>query len=221
MSSTMMQSRPATSPITFMTSDSPGRSRRLSMMASGASSMRLGEPARTHHAAHVGRDDGDVAVVEAPPDVAHHHRRRIEVVGRDVEEALDLAGVQIDGQHAVGAGVGDHVGDELGRDRRARHRLAVLARIAEIGDHRRYAPRGGPLQRVDQDQEFHQVVVGGIGRRLDDEDIFAPDVLLHLDKDFHVREPPDKTLRERRLQIGGDGVSQRAIAIAGDQLHVS
>jgi hypothetical protein len=36
------------------------------------------------------------------------------VVHRDVEEALDLRRVQIDGQHAVGAGRRDHVGDELG-----------------------------------------------------------------------------------------------------------
>jgi hypothetical protein len=53
-------------------------------------------------------------------DVARHHRRGEQVVGRDVEEALDLAGVQVERQHAVGAGMGDQVGDELGRDRRAR-----------------------------------------------------------------------------------------------------
>ena len=47
MSSTRMQVRPSTSPITFITSDSPARSRRLSMMASGAL-MRLARPrART------------------------------------------------------------------------------------------------------------------------------------------------------------------------------
>ena len=46
-----------------------------------------------------------------------------EIVGRDVEEALDLAGMQIDGQHAVGARLGDQIGHQLGRDRRARARL--------------------------------------------------------------------------------------------------
>jgi hypothetical protein len=40
MSSTSRQARPFTSPMMFITSDSPGRSRRLSTMASGAS-MRL------------------------------------------------------------------------------------------------------------------------------------------------------------------------------------
>jgi hypothetical protein len=61
--------------------------------------------------------------------------RGVQVVGRDVEEALDLAGVQVERQHAVGAGDGDQVGDQLGRDRRARAGFAVLAGIAEIGDH--------------------------------------------------------------------------------------
>ena len=64
-----------------------------------------------------------------------HDRRGEQIVGRDIEEALDLAGVQVDGQHAVGAGVSDHVGDELGRDRRARPCLAILTGVAEIGDH--------------------------------------------------------------------------------------
>ena len=57
--------------------------------------------------------------------------------------------MEVERQHAVGAGVGDQVGDELGRDRRARAGLAVLPRIAEIGDHRRDAPRGRAAQRVD------------------------------------------------------------------------
>ena len=43
MSSISTQVWPSTSPITFMTSDSPGRSRRLSTMASGAL-MRLASP---------------------------------------------------------------------------------------------------------------------------------------------------------------------------------
>jgi hypothetical protein len=37
-------------------------------------------------------------------DVREKTGRGVEVVGRDVEEALDLAGVQVERQHAVGAG---------------------------------------------------------------------------------------------------------------------
>ena len=37
--------------------------------------------------------------------------------------------MQIEGEHAVGAGAVDHVGDKLGRDRRARTWLPVLATL--------------------------------------------------------------------------------------------
>ncbi len=48
------------------------------------------------------------------------------------EEALYLRRVQVHGQHAVGAGLDDQVGHQLGADRRARRGLPVLPRIAEI-----------------------------------------------------------------------------------------
>ena len=145
--------------MTFTTSDSPGRSRRLSMMASGAL-MRLASPrART-----TPPTSGDTTMTlprsKRSLDVAHHHRRGEQVVGRDVEEALDLPGMQVDREHAVGAGAGDEIGDELGRDRRARSEFAVLPGIAEIRDHRGDAPRRGAPQRVDDDQQLHQMVVG-------------------------------------------------------------
>ena len=72
-----------------------------------------------------------------------------QVVGRDVEKALDLAGVQVERQHAVGAGAGDQVGDELGRNRRARAGFAILPRIAEIGNDGGDAPRRRAAQRVE------------------------------------------------------------------------
>ena len=202
MSSTRMQARPCTSPITFITSDSPARSRRLSTMASGAL-MRLASPrART-----TPPTSGDTTIrlssVVALLDVADHHRRGEQVVGRDVEEALDLAGVQVERHHAVGAGAGDQVGDELGRDRRARPGFAVLPGVAEIGDHRRDAPRRGAAQRVDDDQQLHQMVVGRERRRLQHENVGAADVLLDLDEDLHVGEAPHHGLapagsRDRR-----------------------
>src|SRR5207248_5018257 len=62
----------------------------------------LGQPARAHHAADVRRYHHDVAEVEALADVAHHHRRRDKIVGRNVEEALDLQGMQIHCHDAMG-----------------------------------------------------------------------------------------------------------------------
>src|SRR5205814_5884971 len=53
------------------------------------------------HAADVGRDHHHLADVEALLDVAHHHRRRIEVVGRYIEEALDLPGMEVERHNPV------------------------------------------------------------------------------------------------------------------------
>ena len=57
-----------------------------------------------------------------------------QVVDGDIEEALDGRGMQIDGQHAVGARRGDEVGDQLGRDRLAPRRLLLLLGVAIVGD---------------------------------------------------------------------------------------
>ena len=60
----------------------------------------LGVGARALDAAGVGRDHHDLAAVQALAQVLQQHRHRVQVVDRDVEEALDLTGVQVDGQHA-------------------------------------------------------------------------------------------------------------------------
>ena len=163
----------------------------------------LGEPARAHHAADVGRYDHQVGGAVVLLDVAHHHGGGEQVVGRDVEEALDLAGVQVDRHDPVDAGALDQVGDELGRDRRARAGAAILARIAEVGHDRGDAPRHRALERIDQDQQLHQVVVGGKRCRLQDVDVLAAHVLLHLDEHFHVREAPHDGSGHRQLEDAG------------------
>ena len=181
--------------------------------------MRLAS-ARAHHAADVRRDDDNVVLWPvALLDVARHHGGGEQVVGRDVEESLDLAGVQVERQHAVDAGAFDQVGDELGRDRRTRPRLAVLAGVAEVRDHGRDAPRGRPLQGIHQDQQLHEVVVGGERRRLDDEHVLAAHVLLDLDENLHVGEAPHLALGEGELEVGADRLGQRTVAVAADELH--
>ncbi len=177
------------------------------------------DDAGAHHAADIGRDDDETAAVEAVLDVFDEHRRGIEIVGRDVEEALDLPGMQVERQHPVGAGDGDHVGDELGRDRRARARFAVLAGIAVIGDDGGDAARRGALQRIERDQQLHQIVVRGIGRRLDHEHVLAAHVLVHLDEHFHVGEAPHARVGERQFQIRRNSLGQRPIAVARENFH--
>ena len=94
MSSIRMQSRPATSPMMFITSVSPARGRRLSTMARSASRRWATARART-----TPPTSGETIISVRGRRSARWMSRpspaRREVVGRDVEEALDLAGVQI------------------------------------------------------------------------------------------------------------------------------
>ena len=71
----------------------------------------------------VGRDGDDVLPREAQiPEVLREERQRSHVVDGDREEALDLPGVEVHRQDAVGAGELEHVGDEPRRDRLTRLR---------------------------------------------------------------------------------------------------
>ena len=121
MSSMMTQVRPSTSPMMFITSETLALGRRLSMMAR-SHSRRFGQRTGTDDAAVVRRDHQQVLVILFL-DVIEQDRQCVDVVDRDVEEALDLFGVQVHRQHAVNAGSHQHVGDELWR-RSARARSA-------------------------------------------------------------------------------------------------
>ena len=102
----------------------------------------LGERARALDAAGIRRhDDGRSPPKPERAQLLDEDRHRVQVIERDVEEALDLAGVQVDREDAVGAGGRDQVRDELGGDRRARLGLAILPRVAEVRDDRDDASR--------------------------------------------------------------------------------
>src|SRR5262249_55729371 len=137
----------------------------------------LGEGARALDAAGVGRDDGDLALTDALLQVLEEHRVGVDVVHRDVEEALDLSRMEIYGEDARRTGGGDEVGDELGADGDAGCDLPILAGVAEVRYHRGDPARRRPLEGVEHEEQLHQVVVGGSAEGLDDEDVTAADVL--------------------------------------------
>jgi len=94
-------------------------------------------------------------------EVLGQDEARRHVVQRLAEETLDLAGVEVHRQHAVGTRSLEHPGHQSRADRLARRRFLVLARVAEPwhdGDH---AMRRGANRRVDHHQQLHQRVVGG------------------------------------------------------------
>ena len=162
--------------------------RRFSMIASGASSSSAKARARLANP----RSVTTTQVVEALVDeVARQHVDGGQLVDRDVEEALDLALVEVHRQHAVGAGDGDHVGDEPRRDRHARLVLLVRPAVRVERDDRRDPAGRRPLEGVDHDQQLHDRLVDRVRRRLDEEDVLLADVVEDLDEDVLVRELED------------------------------
>ena len=100
-------------------------------------------------------------------------------------------------------------------------RFSVLPGIAVIGNDGGHPPRRAALQRVEGDEQLHQVVVGRIGGRLDHENVLAAHVLVDLDKHLHIRKPAHAGFGQRQVEIVGDRFGERPIAVAGEDLHDS
>jgi len=117
--STMSSSRiavfPSTAPMMFITSATLGASRRLSMMAREAE-RRLAKARARSTPRRPGRRSRCRSRSVLRLDVFKHHRRRVKVVHRDVEESLDLPGVKVHRQQPGDARRGQEVGHELRRD---------------------------------------------------------------------------------------------------------
>src|SRR5690606_42005657 len=98
---------------------------------------------------------GEVALVE----VARQGVEGGELVQRDVEEALDLTGVQVEGEDAVGAGSLDQVGQQPGGNRHARLVLLVAATVGVVGDDGRDPSGRGAAEGIDHNQQFEDAGV--------------------------------------------------------------
>ena len=129
---------------------------------------------------HVRGDDNQVVGVEVHVVVVLAKQRQCgQVVNRDIEEALDLALVQVEGDDAVDAGALEQVGDEAGGDGLARAGLAVLAGIAVVGDNGGDGAGGCALGSVGGDEQLHEHVVDvAAGHGLNQEDVGAADGLV-------------------------------------------
>ena len=151
----------------------------------------------------------------------------VEVVYRHIKETLDLRCVQVHGQNAVNARFGDEVRNQFRADRRASLCAAVLTSVTEVGDHCGDTTSRRTLQRVGDDQQFHQVVVGRVRRRLNDEHIFATDVFENFDKDFAVVETLYTSINKVNIHATvhrhatGNGLSERFVGVPRNQFRFS
>ncbi|GMR41166.1 hypothetical protein PMAYCL1PPCAC_11361, partial [Pristionchus mayeri] len=132
----------------------------------------------------IGRHDhGALPVGNALLDVLEDGRLGVQVVDGNVEEALDLRGVQVHRDDVVGASHREHVSHQLGGYGRTRLVLLVLAGVREAGNHRGHSAGRGDLACVDHYKQLHEVVVDLARCRLDDVHVLST----HRLADLHVR----------------------------------
>ena len=141
------------------------------------------------------------------------------MIHRNVEKPLQLLRMQVHGEQTIHPGGGDKVGHELGRDRHARLVFAVLTRVAKKRNDRR-DPRGtGAACRIDQDEQFHQVMVRRRTCRLDDEDITAAHVLVDLDERFAVRKRTHRGIAQGHADVIRNGFGQFRMCCPREEPH--
>jgi hypothetical protein len=76
------------------------------------------------------------------------------------------------------------------------------------------------VMRRAEDQQFHQMVVGGGRGRLDDVDILTADILVHLHEDLAVLEGFHFGVGEAHVEAVCDSLGQRPVCVARDEFHL-
>ena len=148
------------------------------------------------------------------PEVVRQEPEGGEFIRGDVEKALDLPGVEINGQYAVGAGRLNEVGEQAGGNRDAGLVLFIGAAVGEIGDHRGDPAGAGAADGINHDQQLHDGVVDRAGAGLHQEDITFTDVVANLDEDIFVRELENISFAQGLFQRGADGRRQVTVGVA-------
>ena len=118
---------------------------------------------------------------------------------------------------------GQKIGHELRSDRLARSRLAVLARVAVMGDHGGHGACRGALRRVGHDEQLHERVVHVVAfaraHRLDEEHVGTAHALLVARVYLAVRELLQFHVAQRNAQLLGDLVGKLGIDRPREQGH--
>ncbi len=176
----------------------------------------LRQVARLLGKAQVGRDDDRVGQPFLTKMVRQNGERGQHVAG-DVEKALNLIGVQVERDVSIGTGDADHVSHQAGGDRHAGLILLVGAPVCQVGNDRRDAVGRGPIERIQKDQQLHQVVIDRRRGGLDQKDVLAAYALVQPHKDILVGKRDDIAPRERHAEIFADPLGERRATRAAEQ----
>lgn len=135
-----------------------------------------------------------------PLDVRNHQWFRPKVIHRNIEEALNLARVKIHRDYMITSRNYEHVGDQLGRNRRPRLVLFIHASVGETWDDSSDPACRCSFTCRDENEEFHEIIIDISTAGLDDEDVFVTDRLGNFDVSFAIGEFFDCDGNERDVQ---------------------
>ncbi len=173
----------------------------------------LGDRSRALHAPRVRRHDHRILQVFLA-EVVDDDRGGEQVIHGDVEESLDLSGVQIEGQEALHSCRFHEIRHELGRDGHSGLNLPVLPGVAIVGQDGSDAARRRTLERIRHDEQLHQRIVDGRAGGLNDEHVRPPHVLRDMHEDLAVREPHHFGGSQRYVKVLGDLLRQRSVRVS-------
>ncbi len=176
---------------------------------------QLGEGTGALGVAQVGHHDRVLQLLLLP--VVGEHVGGGQLVDGDVEEALDLALVQVHRQQPIGTGDADHVGDETSRDGYPRLVLLVRATVGVVGHDGGDAPGAGALEGIDHDEQLHDRLLDRLAGGLQQEDVLLAHVVDDAHEDVLVGELEHLRRAELHAQVATDLGRQAGIGVAAVQ----
>ena len=179
----------------------------------------LGEKPRPFHAAGIRRNHRQIRQRQLP-EVIDQHRRREQVIDRNIEKALQLRRMQIHNQRPMRTSGRQQIGHQLRRNRAARLVLAILPGVPEVRNHRCDTPRRSALERIDHQQQLHQMLVHRTAGRLHHENIRAAHVLLNLNVTLAVPKADYLCLPALHPKEVTDLISQRLVRRTAEDLEL-
>ena len=109
------------------------------------------------------------------------------MIDRNIEETLNLVGVQVHGDHTVNTSSAEQIGHQLGTDAYTGFILTVLAGPSEVGDNGIDGTGRSALGCINHQQQLHQIVGTGEGA-LNQEDVATADTFLVRNSKLSIRE---------------------------------
>ena len=167
----------------------------------------LGEIGRPFGTSDIGRSDYQFLEIEVRY-IRREHIGTVDMVHGNIEESLNLVGMQVHGDDTVRTGCLQHIRHQFGTDGYTRFVLAVLPCPAEIRDDGNDLGSTGPLGGIDHQEQFHQVVAGRTGG-LHEIDRLPANGLLEIGAELAVGEAVDTQVAYLAAQFFTDALRKR------------